>query len=341
VKKQTVEQRRAEILEATSRVVIERGFAATRVSDVAKALAVSPSLIHYHFDSKEQLLAEAFDHFARTNMAELRAGLAEEPDAVAKLDRLLRESVPEGSDDVEWQLWIDAWGEALRNPQMRAISQALDVDEQGTFERVIAEGVAEGSFVAVDPHAAAMRLTALIDGLAVQFAAHDGVIDRGEVLDHLRRAASVEVGVVIGGVAAPVSAPRPGATPATEAALRRLVDQYCDATLQGDHDQFARLWVHEARWSKGDVQYVGRDDIVSGWDKTLGSLQWIVLTAPLASFDVDEGTGTATGRVVLNERSMTTAGTTGTELAVAHDRYGREADGWRFVERSITVVDAS
>jgi AcrR family transcriptional regulator len=340
VKKQTVEQRRTEILEATSRVVIERGFAATRVSDVATSLDVSPSLLHYHFDSKEQLLAEAFDHYARTNMAELQAGLAEEPTSVAKLDRLLRESVPEGSDDVEWQLWIDAWGEALRSPQMRAISQALDVEEQATFERVIADGVEAGEFVAVDAHAAAMRLTALIDGLAVQFAAHDGVIDRDEVLGHLRRAASIEVGVVIGGVPAPVSALPPGASPATDAALRRLVDQYCDAALQRDSDQFAGLWVREARWSKGDVQWFGRDDIVAGWDKALGSMQWTVLTAPLASFDVDETAGVATGRVVLNERTMTHAGVVTTELAIAHDRYVRDADGWRFVERAITVLDA-
>ncbi|NBP53333.1 MAG: hypothetical protein EBU67_03390 [Actinobacteria bacterium] len=39
VKRQTVEERRQEILETTCRVVIERGFAGTRVSDVAQRLA--------------------------------------------------------------------------------------------------------------------------------------------------------------------------------------------------------------------------------------------------------------------------------------------------------------
>ena len=47
VKKETVEKRRIEILEATCDVVIERGFAGTRVADVAKKLGVSNSLIHY------------------------------------------------------------------------------------------------------------------------------------------------------------------------------------------------------------------------------------------------------------------------------------------------------
>ena len=51
MKKYAVEARRVEILEATCEVVIERGFAGTRVADVAKRLNVSNSLIHYHFDS--------------------------------------------------------------------------------------------------------------------------------------------------------------------------------------------------------------------------------------------------------------------------------------------------
>ena len=60
VKRTTVEERRTEILDVTCQVVIERGFAATRIADIAQKLGVSTGLIHYHFDSKEQLLAEAF-----------------------------------------------------------------------------------------------------------------------------------------------------------------------------------------------------------------------------------------------------------------------------------------
>ena len=79
MKKPTVEERRTEILETTCEVVIERGFAATRIADVAKRLGVSSSLIHYHFDSKEQLLAEAFAHYARKDLAELEAEVEAAP----------------------------------------------------------------------------------------------------------------------------------------------------------------------------------------------------------------------------------------------------------------------
>ena len=79
MKKPTVEQRRTEILEVTCEVVIERGFAGTRISDVAKRLDVSTSLIHYHFDSKEQLLAEAFSHYARKDLAAMEAQIEAAP----------------------------------------------------------------------------------------------------------------------------------------------------------------------------------------------------------------------------------------------------------------------
>ena len=74
MKKQTVDERRQEILETTCEVVIERGFAATRIADVAKRLGVSTSLIHYHYDSKEQLLAEAFSYYRQAGIERVVCG---------------------------------------------------------------------------------------------------------------------------------------------------------------------------------------------------------------------------------------------------------------------------
>jgi AcrR family transcriptional regulator len=64
----SVEQRRTDILEATRRVVLERGFGNTRVSDVAAELGVSTGLIHYHFASKNELLAETLRHIAAADV---------------------------------------------------------------------------------------------------------------------------------------------------------------------------------------------------------------------------------------------------------------------------------
>src|SRR6266545_7038445 len=94
MKRSTVAERRAEILETTCQVVIERGFAATRVSDVATRLGVSTGLIHYHFDSKDQLLAEAFQHAAQADLARLSAEVEREGPAIERLDRIFNLDLP-------------------------------------------------------------------------------------------------------------------------------------------------------------------------------------------------------------------------------------------------------
>jgi AcrR family transcriptional regulator len=193
VKRQTVDERRAEILETTCTVVIERGFAATRIADVANKLGVSTGLIHYHFENKQQLLAEALKFAARNDMARMEAQIAGAPTALAKLDRVFKLYAPD-EDDYAWMLWIDSWGEALRNPSMEEISQELDIQSKDQIESIIEAGVAKGEFRCADPTGSAWRLSALIDGLAVQVAAHD-VLTRSELLRHVRTAAAFELGL--------------------------------------------------------------------------------------------------------------------------------------------------
>jgi AcrR family transcriptional regulator len=188
----SVEERRREILETTCRVVIERGFANTRVADVAAALGVSTGLIHYHFDSKDQLLAEALAWAAEEDLAQLAATVAGGEDAVEKLDHAFRLYSP-GKAEPGWVLWIDAWGEALRNPELRRISQELDVRWTQTLEAIISEGVASGEFRCDDPLSAAWRLCALLDGLGVQVTVHEDVFSREQMIEWVQRAAAAEL----------------------------------------------------------------------------------------------------------------------------------------------------
>ena len=194
MRRQTVDERRAEILEITCEVVIERGFAGTRISDVAHKLGVSTGLIHYHFDNKEQLLAEAFKFAARQDLERVAGRIAEAPTALAKLDRIFQLWAPE-QDDYAWMLWIDSWGEALRNESMQEISQELDLQSKTQLEEIIRAGVASKEFRCDDPAGAAWRLSALADGLAVQMVAHSGTISRAGHRNHLRTAAIAELGL--------------------------------------------------------------------------------------------------------------------------------------------------
>lgn len=345
MKKQTVEERRSEILEVTCEVVIERGFAATRISDVAKRLGVSSSLIHYHFDSKEQLLAEAFAHYARKDLAEMLGEVEAAPTSVAQLERVIQNYVPEGSDDVEWMLWIDGWGEALRNPMMKKISQELDEQSAELLEQVLRAGVADGEFVCADPKASAMRLTALVDGLAIQFAAHDGMLDRGQLIDHVRTVAAAEVGIPVSTFGDSTHGSggerfvAPGA--ATDNALRQLVARYCDAVIRNDEASWTSTWTRDAVWElKAGSPIEGREAIVRAWSKAMAGMKWVVQTPAVSVFEVDEAAGVGQGRVTFQEQFVRTNGKAGTMVATYVDRYERVAGQWLFAARVLHVIVA-
>lgn len=343
MKKQTVEERRNDILEVTCQVVIERGFAGTRISDVAKRLDVSSSLIHYHFDSKEQLLAEAFAHYAQIDLAEMEGEVGGAPTALAQLDRVIQNMVPEGSDDVEWMLWIDGWGEALRNPMMKKISQQLDEQTSDMLERVLEAGLESGEFVCASPKATAIRLTALVDGLAVQFAAHDGMMDRAQLIDHVRTVAAAEIGLTladfVGGAEAPGTAAGRTPSAATEAALRQLCSQHADAIIRNDADGWAATWTDDARWSLSPGLVVeGRTAIKAAWVAAMRKVDWLVQTPAVCVFEVDEAGGSATGRVTIEERFERKKGGAGMLLGTYSDSYKRINGAWFFDSRTLHVI---
>jgi AcrR family transcriptional regulator len=193
-RKASVDERRIEILEATCDVVIERGFAGTRVKDVADRLGVSTGLIHYHFDSKDLLFAEAFRHAASADVDKLKTAVAAADGPMDKLDTALAYSTPTEAEPT-MMLWIDSWGESLRSPGLRAISQELDDQVTDVVEDVIREGVEAGAWECSDPEASAWRLTALLDGLGVQVTVHDDLLSRETMIGWVRGMACSELGL--------------------------------------------------------------------------------------------------------------------------------------------------
>ena len=101
--------------------------------------------------------------------------------------------VPEAGEP-SWVLWIDGWGEALRNPTMRRISQDLDIAWKDRLAQIIGAGVGRVSSRVRIPQAAAWRLAGLLDGLGVQFTVHEGVLTRSQLLGYVRAAAALELG---------------------------------------------------------------------------------------------------------------------------------------------------
>ena len=191
-----VEVRREEILTATVAEVQRRGFARTRVSDVAGALDISPGLVFYHFASKESLLTAALEYAVEQDLARLDAAVAQATSAKDRLGDVLALYAPQG-EARGWTVWIDAWASALRQPEMRQTICRLDRRWRDALQQVITDGVAAGEFDCPDPKASAQRLTALLDGLAVHVTVHRE-LSGAELRDWVSAAATAELGVQVG-----------------------------------------------------------------------------------------------------------------------------------------------
>jgi hypothetical protein len=94
-----------------------------------------------------------------------------------------------------WRLWIEAWAGALRDPVLRETAGGLDQQWKAALADVIAEGAAAGEFTCEGAAAAAWRLTAFLDGLAVQMSSYDASLSRTTMLEWIDAALAGELGL--------------------------------------------------------------------------------------------------------------------------------------------------
>ncbi|MEU8528119.1 TetR/AcrR family transcriptional regulator [Streptomyces sp. NPDC048629] len=191
----SVEERREDILRVAVEQIEARGVSNVRIADVAKELGVSNSLVLYHFSTKGLLVAEAFAHAAEGDLAKLRTLLGKpRTSATRRLRSAVRWYAPTGQAK-GWRLWIEGWAAALREPALRKVTHDLDQQWKAAIAEVVAEGVAAGEFVCDRPDEAAVRLTALLDGLAVQTTSYRGPLARATMLEWVDDALVRELGV--------------------------------------------------------------------------------------------------------------------------------------------------
>lgn len=163
------DERRAELIAAIEQVVAERGFARTRVSDVAERAGVSVGLLHHYFGSLEEALAEAFAAESEACLADVGDRLARLPPSEA-LEVVLADLMP--TTGTHWRLWIDAWGEALRSEPLRQTAERYTQRWREALARVLWDGVAQGAWRCDDPDDLAARVVACADGVALHLVLH-------------------------------------------------------------------------------------------------------------------------------------------------------------------------
>ena len=160
------------LVEAAARTIARRGFAATRVSDIAREAGVSPATVHYHFKVKEEILVRALLWAHERLINELERAIATTEDPVERLAMLIERTVPyPGVQRDEYLLEIDLWSQVRLHRQLLPAWERYDERWMQHVTAMIQAGIISGDFKSnVDAAEVAERLVAMTDGLSAQTA---------------------------------------------------------------------------------------------------------------------------------------------------------------------------
>jgi AcrR family transcriptional regulator len=163
------EHRRRRLLEATWRLIAERGYHVVRVADIARMCGTSTGTVHYYFPGKQDVLVEALKYCVEQAFERQSAELKGIEDARERLLRLVEMQLPQAKDVCdEWSIRLQFWAEAAIRPELRDVHNQFYSRWLDTVVRIVRRGQRQGVFREVDAHQAALRLTALTDGAAIK-----------------------------------------------------------------------------------------------------------------------------------------------------------------------------
>jgi AcrR family transcriptional regulator len=172
--------RRDQMLAAAATLIAERGFSDTRIADVANRVGASPALVIYYFGTKDSLLTEALRWSERSFYAATEEMLHSTPTIRARIETLVEwtlvSDAPAGAPS-DWGLWFDLWAQAFRHPGVKKDRAELDAQWRDLISRLVRAGIEDGEIEQVDVETFAIMWGSLLDGLVVQVALEDPVVD--------------------------------------------------------------------------------------------------------------------------------------------------------------------
>ena len=181
------EDRRRAILDAAVSVVVERGYAAARVSDIAKRAGTSTGTVHYYFPTKVDVLDAALQHASERSHQRHRAELVSLAEPREQMLRLIDLQIPDADIADEWSIWLEFWNEARRRDELRERNHEIYTRWVSMIESIVRNGQRQGQFAQdVDPADFALRFAGLFDGLGIQVLLQQSLENRWRLRGALR-----------------------------------------------------------------------------------------------------------------------------------------------------------
>lgn len=149
--------KRDEIREAAARLFRDKGYAATSMRDLARAVDIKASSIYNHFDSKEAILRQICLDNAHRFLEGLQEVERSTESATDKLRALIHLHIQIATEDLTS---ITAFNDEWRHLNEPFLSEfkAIRRDYERRFQTIIEDGMRKGELRPMDPHIATYTL---------------------------------------------------------------------------------------------------------------------------------------------------------------------------------------
>jgi AcrR family transcriptional regulator len=173
-------EKQEQIISAAIREFTKNGFAATTISDIARAAGIGKGTVYEYFSTKEEIIEHTFNFFVRSLEMDFEAILISGLAPVDKLKRIFDSFTRfiDSESQEMLELMFDFWSVSIRHKESKGIIfQEMKKFYQAyreIFSDIIIEGMGDGSIRKdINPLSAASMIVGALDGIMVQW-----VLDR-------------------------------------------------------------------------------------------------------------------------------------------------------------------
>jgi TetR/AcrR family transcriptional regulator, transcriptional repressor of bet genes len=186
------DERRAQIVDALRRVMGRQGYERATVAAVAREAGLAPGLVHYHFESKAEILHELVGELVARARARIAAREGRAGDAEGRLFAVLEALLGRGedADPAAVACWTLIGGEAVKDADVRKLYAAWIGELHGLLRTRVVEACREAGRSADGANAMAAALLALVEGYFQLAAAVPAAVPVGSAAASAKRMAA-------------------------------------------------------------------------------------------------------------------------------------------------------
>lgn len=181
--------RREQILNGLYKSIVKKGFLKTSITDISKNGKVARGVIHYYFESKQEMLSELMRHLSQNYVIGLNKYLKRFDTPIDKLYGFVDYHLLREENDLYalMAVWIEYWGQSVRDKGVNKIIFELQDSIRKILNEIMVQGVREGVFISGNSKAVAVILLGIMEGTMLQWRINKDSVNLREVYEELKK----------------------------------------------------------------------------------------------------------------------------------------------------------